>query len=247
MPEPQHTDQRIADTYEFRLEAENLDLRRLLAQAGIDAAEQKVAEKLQRIMVEELHHRVKNILATVQAITSQSLRAAQNVEDGRKAIESRLQALGRVHDVLLQTNWSKTKLVAILKAGIEPFITAAAPQLAMRSADIEVAPAAALPLAMILNELCTNAVKYGALSRPTGRVTIEASVADNGDSFLLTWMEKGGPAVQEPARRSFGSKLIEHAFVAQLEATAQLSFDPDGVIYDLRIPLTALNGTIAPP
>jgi|KBSSwiStaDraftv2_1062776.scaffolds.fasta_scaffold328961_2 two-component sensor histidine kinase len=247
VPEPQHTDQRIADTYEFRLEAENLDLRRLLAQAGIDAAEQKVAEKLQRIMVEELHHRVKNILATVQAITSQSLRAAQNVEDGRKAIESRLQALGRVHDVLLQTNWSKTKLVAILKAGIEPFITAAAPQLAMRSADIEVAPAAALPLAMILNELCTNAVKYGALSRPTGRVTIEASVADNGDSFLLTWMEKGGPAVQEPARRSFGSKLIEHAFVAQLEATAQLSFDPDGVIYDLRIPLTALNGTIAPP
>ena len=247
MPEPQHTDQRIADTYEFRLEAENLDLRRLLAQAGIDAAEQKVAEKLQRIMVEELHHRVKNILATVQAITSQSLRAAQNVEDGRKAIESRLQALGRVHDVLLQTNWSKTKLVAILKAGIEPFITAAAPQIAMRSADIEVAPAAALPLAMILNELCTNAVKYGALSRPTGRVTIGASVADNGDSFLLTWMEKGGPAVQEPARRSFGSKLIEHAFVAQLEATAQLSFDPDGVIYDLRIPLTALNGAIAPP
>ena len=247
MPEPQHADQRISDAHDLRLEAENLDLRRLLAQAGIDAAEQKVAEKLQRIMVEELHHRVKNILATVQAITSQSLRAAQNVEDGRKAIESRLQALGRVHDVLLQTNWSKTKLVAILKAGIEPFITAAAPQIAMRSADIEVAPAAALPLAMILNELCTNAVKYGALSRPTGRVTIGASVADNGDSFLLTWMEKGGPAVQEPARRSFGSKLIEHAFVAQLEATAQLSFDPDGVIYDLRIPLTALNGTIAPP
>jgi two-component sensor histidine kinase len=247
VPEPQHADQRISDAHDLRLEAENLDLRRLLAQAGIDAAEQKVAEKLQRIMVEELHHRVKNILATVQAITSQSLRAAQNVEDGRKAIESRLQALGRVHDVLLQTNWSKTKLVAILKAGIEPFITAAAPQIAMRSADIEVAPAAALPLAMILNELCTNAVKYGALSRPTGRVTIGASVADNGDSFLLTWMEKGGPAVQEPARRSFGSKLIEHAFVAQLEATAQLSFDPDGVIYDLRIPLTALNGAIAPP
>jgi len=196
-PESQHADQRISDTHEFRLEAENLDLRRLLAQAGIDAAEQKVAEKLQRIMVEELHHRVKNILATVQAIASQSLRAAHNIEDGRKAIESRLQALGRVHDVLLQTNWSKAKLVAILKAGIEAFITATAPQIEMRSADVEVAPAAALPLAMILNELCTNAVKYGALSRPTGRVSIEASVGDKGDSFLLTWMEKGGPAVQE--------------------------------------------------
>ena len=197
MSKPQQADQQIPDTHDFRLEAENLDLRRLLAQAGIDAAEQKVAEKLQRIMVEELHHRVKNILATVQAIASQSLRAAQNVEEGRKAIESRLQALGRVHDVLLQTNWSKAKLVAILKAGIEAFITATAPQIEMRSADVEVAPAAALPLAMILNELCTNAVKYGALSRPTGRVSIEASVGDKGDSFLLTWMEKGGPAVQE--------------------------------------------------
>ena len=246
MTEPQHPDQRISDTHEFRLEAENLDLRRLLAQAGIDAAEQKVTEKLQRIMVEELHHRVKNILATVQAIASQSLGAAQNIEDGRKAIESRLQALGRVHDVLLQTNWSKAKLAAILRAGIEPFITAAAPQIEMRSADIEVAPAAALPLAMVLNELCTNAVKYGALSRPTGRVDIEATVTDSGDSFLLTWVEKSGPAVREPARRSFGSKLIEHAFVAQLQATAHLRFDPDGVIYELRVPLAQVNGSIAP-
>lgn len=246
MTEPQHPDQRISDTHEFRLEAENLDLRRLLAQAGIDAAEQKVTEKLQRIMVEELHHRVKNILATVQAIASQSLGAAQNIDDGRKAIESRLQALGRVHDVLLQTNWSKAKLAAILRAGIEPFITAAAPQIEMRSADIEVAPAAALPLAMVLNELCTNAVKYGALSRPTGRVDIEATVTDSGDSFLLTWVEKSGPAVREPARRSFGSKLIEHAFVAQLQATAHLRFDPDGVIYELRVPLAQVNGSIAP-
>ena len=120
MSEPQHADQRISDTHEFQLEAENLDLRRLLAQAGIDAAEQKVAEKLQRIMVEELHHRVKNILAMVQAIASQSLRAAQNLDDGRKAIENRLHALGRVQDVLLQSNWSKAKLATILKAGIEP-------------------------------------------------------------------------------------------------------------------------------
>jgi two-component sensor histidine kinase len=138
---------------EFRLEAENLDLRRLLAQAGIDAAEQKVAQKLQRIMVEELHHRVKNILATVQAIASQSLRAAQSVEEWRRAIESRLQALGRVHDLLLQTNWSEAKLDAILRAGIEPFVTPTAPQIVLRSADIDVAPPAALPLAMVLNEL----------------------------------------------------------------------------------------------
>lgn len=230
---------------EFRLEAENLDLRRLLAQAGIDAAEQEVAQKLQRIMVEELHHRVKNILATVQAIASQSLRAAQSVEEGRQAIESRLQALSRVHDLLLKTNWSKAKLVAILRAGIEPYVTPTTPQIVMRSADIDVAPAAALPLAMVLNELCTNAVKYGALARPTGRVDLDATLSANSDSFILNWTEKGGPTVQKPTRRGFGSKLIEHAFVAQLRAKARLDFDPGGVVYELEVPLAVLGASVS--
>jgi two-component sensor histidine kinase len=230
-----------SDDEEFRLEAENLDLRRLLAQAGIDAAEQKVAQKLQRIMVEELHHRVKNILATVQAIASQSLRAAQSVEEGRRSIEGRLHALGRVHDLLLQTKWSEAKLDAILRAGIAPFVTPAAPQIVLQSADIDVAPAAALPLAMVLNELCTNAVKYGALSCPTGRVDIDATVSANGDSFLMIWEEKGGPIVEEPTRRSFGSKLIEHAFGAQLQANARLTFAPAGVVYELEVPFAALR------
>ena len=230
----------ISEDEEFRLEAENLDLRRLLAQAGLHAAEQDVAQNLQRIMVEELHHRVKNILATVQAITSQSLRAAHTIEEGRHAIESRLQALGRVHDLLLRTNWSKAKLEAILRAGIEPFITPDAPQIAMRSADIDVAPAAALPLAMVLNELCTNAVKYGALSRPTGRVDIDATVTAN-TTFVLAWAETGGPIVLEPTRRSFGSKLIEHAFVAQLQGKANLAFNPSGVRYELEVPLAVLD------
>jgi two-component sensor histidine kinase len=233
----------ISEDEEFRLEAENLDLRRLLAQAGVHAAEQEVAQKLQRIMVDELHHRVKNILATVQAIASQSLRSAQSLEEGRRAIESRLQALGRVHDVLLRTNWSKAKLQDILRAGIEPFVTVAAPQIALRSADIDVAPAAALPLAMVLYELCTNAVKYGALSQPAGRVDIDATITTNGASFLLNWAEKGGPTVLEPTRRSFGSKLIEHAFVAQLQAKAGLSFDPAGVRYEIEVPLAVLNAS----
>jgi two-component sensor histidine kinase len=115
---------------EFALEAENLDLRRLLAQAGVDAAEHQVADRLQRLLLEELHHRVKNNLATIQAIVSQSLRTAQSIEEGRKAIESRLSALGRVHDLLLQTSWSQTKLEAIVKTAIEPFDTQSARPLA---------------------------------------------------------------------------------------------------------------------
>jgi two-component sensor histidine kinase len=94
----------VTTSDEVRLEVENVDLRRLLEQAGIDAAEQKGTQRLQRLLLEELHHRVKNTLATVMAITSQSLRAAKSVEDGRRAIEHRLLALGRVHDLLLETN-----------------------------------------------------------------------------------------------------------------------------------------------
>lgn len=233
------------DDEEFRLETENLDLRRLLAKAGIDAAEQEVARKLQRVLLEELHHRVKNNLATVQAIVSQSLRAAQSVEEGRKAIESRLLALARVHDLLLQTNWSRTKLEAIVKTAIEPFDTPSARQVFTRASNLDVAPAAALPLAMVLNELCTNAAKYGALSSPTGRVEIDATVDDANKRFRLIWAEKNGPAVMEPTRRSFGSKLIEHAFVAQLQGTARLNFDPAGVRYELEAPLASLQSQIS--
>ena len=98
---------------------------------------------------------------------------------------------------------------------------------------------------MVLNELCTNAVKYGALSCPTGRVDIDATVSAKGDSFLLVWAETGGPTVQEPSRRSFGSKLIEHAFVAQLQAKARLTFAPTGVVYELEVPFAVLKAAIS--
>ena len=136
---------------EVRLEVENVDLRRLLEQAGIDAAEQKGAQRLRRLLLEELHHRVKNTLATVMAITSQSLRAAKSVEDGRRAIEHRLLALGRVHDLLLDTNWTSTSLAAILKTATDPFDTSGAGRFFVQSSDIEVNSGAVLPLAMVLN------------------------------------------------------------------------------------------------
>jgi two-component sensor histidine kinase len=230
-----------SDHEEITLEAENLDLRRLLAKAGIDAAEQVVARKLQRVLLEELHHRVKNILATVQAITSLSLQAAQNVEEGQRAIESRLSALGRVHDLLLQTKWTTAKIGAVLSAAINPYNTLGDKRFLVRAPDIDVAPSAVLPLALVLNELCTNAVKYGALSSPAGRVEIEALVDGGGERFLLTWAEKGGPTIEKPRRRGFGSTLIEHAFVAQLQGEARLDFDPAGVRYRLEAPLVSLQ------
>lgn len=226
---------------ELRLEIENVDLRRLLAQAGIDAAEQKVVERLQRLLVGELHHRVKNTLATVMAIASQSLRTADSLEHGRQAIENRLLALGRVHDLLLQTNWTSTKLAAILKTAIEPFDVDGTGRFFVQSSDIEISSGAVLPLAMVLNELCTNAVKYGALSNASGRVDITATVDAAREQFRLGWTESGGPTVQVPTHRSFGTRLIEHSFVSQLQGEARLRFEPSGVVCVLDIPLAALK------
>jgi two-component sensor histidine kinase len=226
---------------DLRLEVENIDLRRLLAQAGIDAAEHKVLEQLQRLLVEELHHRVKNTLAMVMSITSQSLRTADSIEHGREAIEQRIMALGRVHDLLLSTRWTSAKLAAILKTALEPFDTSGGGRFFIQSSDIEVSSAAVLPLAMVLNELCTNAVKYGALSNANGRVEITATVDDSQQQFRLTWTEKDGPVVHEPTRRSFGTRLIEHSFVNQLKGQSQLTFDPSGVTCVLDIPLDSLK------
>jgi two-component sensor histidine kinase len=225
---------------EVRLEVENLDLRRLLAQAGIDAAEHKVFEELQRVLLEELHHRIKNTLATVMAIATQSLRSAVDLQHGRQAIENRLLALGRAHDLLLQSNWAGAKLETILKGAIEPF-DAGGGRVVIRSSNIDVTSTAVLPLAMVLNELCTNAVKYGALSNADGRVEITAAVEDSAGKFRLTWAEKGGPVVVAPTRRSFGTQLIEHSFVSQLKGAAQLSFEPTGVVCVLDIPLISLK------
>ncbi|MFZ3226920.1 MAG: sensor histidine kinase, partial [Xanthobacteraceae bacterium] len=98
-----------------------------------------------------------------------------------------------------------------------------------------------LPLAMVLNELCTNAVKYGALSNATGRVEITSTIDDSQKLFRLKWAESGGPTVAIPTRRSFGSRLIEHSFVRQLQGEAQLTFEPSGVVCVLDIPLAALK------
>jgi two-component sensor histidine kinase len=226
---------------EIRLKVENEDLRRLLAQAGIDAAEHTVIDRLQRILLEELHHRVKNTLATVMAITSQSLRNAESLEQGRLAIESRLIAMGRVHDLLLQTNWTSAPLAVILKTAIDPFDTGDDGRFFLQSSNFEVRSDAVLPLAMVLNELCTNAVKYGALSNATGRVEITATIDDAQEQFRFRWTERGGPTVQPPTRRSFGTRLIEQSFVSQLKGEAHLTFEPSGVVCAIDIPLASVR------
>lgn len=237
---------------EDALEAENAGLRQMLAQAGINASEllakaginateQEAAARLQRLLLEELHHRVKNTLATVIGITSQSLKHATSMEQGREAIAHRLIALGRAHDLLLQTSWTSASLPEVVRAAIGPFATLGAERFIVRGAEIDVGPAAVLSLALALNELCTNALKYGALSNPEGHVEITPVLDEKAQRFKLIWAEKGGPAVKEPTRRNFGTRLIERSLARLLHGDARLRFEPSGVICEFDFPLASLQ------
>jgi len=175
------------------------------------------------------------------AITSQSLRTARNLEEGRLAVESRVVALGRAHDLLLREDWTGAKLTAVIHDAIEPFDRPDVPRFAVQDTDIDIGAGAVLPLTMSLNELCTNAVKYGALSNTTGRIDITSTVDEEVQRFKLTWTEKGGPAVQEPTRRSFGTRLINR-LAEQLQGDVRLRYEPAGVVYELNVPLAALLG-----
>ena len=237
---------------EDALEAENTGLRQMLAQAGIDASqllakagidatEQAAAARLQRLLLEELHHRVKNTLATVMAITSQSLKNATSMEQGREAVAHRLIALGRAHDLLLQTSWTRAGLPAIVGAAIGPFDAPGAGRFIVQGAEIDVGPAAVLSLALALNELCTNAVKFGSLSNAEGHVEITSVLDEKAQRFKLIWAEKGGPAVKEPLKRGFGTQLIERSLARLLHGDARLRFEPSGVICEFDFPLASLR------
>lgn len=221
-----------------------IDAARLLAEAGITATENEAAKRLQRLLLEELHHRVKNTLATVIAITSQSLRNAGSLEAGSAAVEHRLVALGRAHDLLLKSQTAGASLSDIIHAAIEPFDSDQGSRFAVHDNPIAVSAAAVLSLSMSLNELCTNAVKHGALSNKAGRVDIESVVEGTPPRLKLTWTETGGPAVSQPSRRSFGSRLIRR-LAEELNGTADMHYEPSGLIYRLDVPQSALKAATA--
>jgi two-component sensor histidine kinase len=227
------------DSLRVLLEQAGIDAKVLLAQAGIDAKEREAADKLQKLILGELHHRIKNTLATVSAIASQSFRAAPSIEHGQQAMEGRLAALGRAHDLLMQISWSNASLTHTFSGATEPFESQGARRFHFNGPDLRITSGAVIALAMTFNELCTNTTKFGALSIPTGRVEIAWTIDNDKQRLRLTWTEKAGPPVQPPERRSFGTRMME-SLGQQLNGQVQLSYAPTGFVYALDVPLGAL-------
>jgi two-component sensor histidine kinase len=220
------------------LEQASIDASRLLAQAGIEAEQREAADRLQKLILEELHHRIKNTLATVSAIASQSLRTATSLEHGQQAIESRLLALGRAHDLLLQARWASASFAHIVQGATEPYDSKSAGKFLIKGPDFDISSGAVIALAMTLNELCTNTTKFGALSVPAGRIEIAWTIEN--ERLRLTWTEKDGPPVHAPTRRSFGTRLIE-TLGKQLNGEVHLAYAAAGFVYTLDVPLGALK------
>jgi two-component sensor histidine kinase/ActR/RegA family two-component response regulator len=228
------------DSLRLLLEQAVIDAKALLAQAGIDAKEREAADKLQKLILDELHHRIKNTLATVSAIASQSLRAATSIEHAEQAIEGRLIALGRAHDLLMQVSWANASLAHTVRGATEPYDSKGEGRFSIDGPDIGITSGAVIALAMTFNELCTNTTKFGALSVPGGHVEIKWTTNDATQRVRLTWTEKGGPAVETPTRRSFGTRMMG-SLGQQLNGKVQLDYQPTGFVYILDVPLISLT------
>jgi len=206
---------------------------------AVDITERKRAEERQRLLTNELNHRVKNTLATVQAIVSQTLRSKSSNGDVRLAVEQRLKALARAHDVLTREHWEGANLYDIVTEAIEPFSAHDEHRFHCSGPDVRLRPGMALAIAMALQELATNAMKYGALSKAEGDVTLTWSIVESsGVSCLrLQWEERGGPPVNPPSERGFGTRLIERSLAHDLDGNAEIAFAPAGVVCRIEAPL----------
>ena len=204
---------------------------RLVAEREIES--RAMGEERRKLLLDELNHRVKNTLATVQSIAAQSLRNAPDLESGRRDFTARLMALSEAHNLLTRDDWRGASLADLAANELEPYGGEGWPQrVTILGEPVWLRPNTAVALGMAFHELATNAAKYGALSGKRGQVRVswEVSRTETGpDRVSITWREAGGPTVRPPARQGFGSRLIVAGLAHQLKGDVQLEFEPDGV------------------
>lgn len=197
----------------------------------VDQSAHREKQAHSEMLIDELNHRVKNTLSTVQSIMHQSLRSNTDPKAIRESIESRIFALSRSHDLLSRQNWEGVALSTLIDTALKPFVVSGeAGRIAIDGPYIRLSPKATLALGIAFHELATNAVKYGAFSNDVGkiRITWTTETQPAGERLLLTWRETDGPVVVPPARKGFGSQVIERGLAHELEGKVTLAYLPGG-------------------
>lgn len=204
----------------------------------VDITERKRAENRQRTLIDELNHRVKNTLTTVQSLAAQTARHAEGAQDLYEKLEARLLALSRAHDLLTRRHWENAPLDSLVSEILSPITQGGTERIQIEGPSIYVSTREALNLTMVLNELATNAVKYGALSVAGGSVGVSWGMERQADTkqLVLTWREFGGPAVTPPTRRGLGSRLMERCIERDLGGELDLAYFPEGLVCGISIP-----------
>jgi two-component sensor histidine kinase len=208
----------------------------------VDLSHRKAAEKQQNLLMRELDHRVKNTLTLVASISNRTASNSDTVEAFQKAFSGRIQALAATHTLLLGNSWSSLKLGDIVMTELAPYIEATKEQVTIEGLNIAVTPHGAIAFGLIVHELTTNAVKYGALSQEGGHITVRAIGRDNekNGAFVLEWRESGGPRVTPPERKGFGHTVVERS-LQYSGGGAEFDFDASGVICRIAIPSEELS------
>jgi two-component sensor histidine kinase len=210
-----------------------------MAGVSLDITERKDAESHLRLLLEELNHRVKNTLATVQSIATQTLRHTPEPAAFSGAFLERIYALARAHEMLTDSAWQGASLADVVDRTLAVHTLNDEPgRVALMGPAVKLGPTAAVTLNMAFHELATNATKYGALSRPGGRIDVDWGMDEPG-AIVINWRETGGPPVTVPSRRGFGSRLIEQGLTRELGGEAHITFLPDGLWCRLRLPLSS--------
>jgi two-component sensor histidine kinase len=218
-----------------------IDNARLFEAARRELRERRQAEEQRELLINELNHRVKNTLSIVQSAIAQTLRNSPVEAAIRVTLEARLIALSNVHNLLTQENWTGTTLKDVVQIALQPYRDAADDRFELRGPPLRLIPKMALTIALALHELTTNAIKYGALANEVGHVKIVwcSDEGEDGRRLKLIWSEHGGPFVETPKQRGFGSRLIEHGLASDLGGEATLTFAPSGVVCTIDASLPA--------
>jgi PAS domain S-box-containing protein len=203
-----------------------------------DITARKQAEERQRLLIAELSHRIKNLFAVVQVLAERSASKATSAAECLEAFRGRLQALNVAHTALIAGDWNWASLASLVQTALEPYLSEG-DRIRLDVQDLPLNPEFAVTLASALNELATNAAKYGALASPAGRVTLTARIeaGESGDELRLVWQEDGGPAVAPPALAGFGTTLLSQAIEYQHEGKVELDWRKEGLICRLTLPI----------